>query len=313
MNRVILVTAIGGDVGHSILKCLAGQNDILFGCDMNPYPVGMDRVKSLFQSLPATNINYCSNLLENCKKYNITHVIPVSEPEIKIVSKYRELFEDKGIKLCINKDNIIQCCLDKYTTAKKLKEIGLDIPDFYLPETFEPNGKKFIVKYRKSCGSKLLKIISKKEELDTIVAKTTEPLIIQEYIDAPNNEYTVGVFSDGNEVRVITFKRKLQGGFTKFVELIDDESIKQDAIFVAKSFGLVGSFNIQLRKFNGQNYIFEINPRLSGTVHFRKLLGFEDVRWWLDLLDNKIINDYLQKYNIAIGIREMNEKFLVKE
>lgn len=313
MNRVILVTAIGGDVGHSILKCLLDKNEILIGCDMKPYPVGMDLVEKSFISLPASDENYFSHLLEQCEKYQVTHLIPVSEPEIEAISNHRELFKDRNIKVGINNDEIVQCCLDKYSTAKRLRNMGLDVPDFYKSEDFVPNGKKHIVKMRRSCGSKLLKIITTKEELDEICATTSESLIIQEFIDEPENEYTVGVFCDGNEVRIISFKRKLQGGFTKFVELSNDETIKYDAIVAAQEFGLVGSFNIQLIKSNGNNYIFEINPRLSGTVHFRHLLGFEDVLWWLDILDHEELNTYVNIYTQAIGIREMNEKFILKE
>lgn len=313
MKRTILVTAIGGDVGHSILKCLRDRYETLIGCDMKPYPVGMDLVKECFISKPAYDSKYCYHLLEQCKKYQVTHLIPVSEPEIEVMSNNRGLFVENNIKLCINSEFIIQTCLDKYFTAQRLRKIGLDVPDFYRSEDFYPNGKKHIVKLRQSCGSKLLKIITTKEELDEILENNPDPLIIQEYIDEPQNEYTVGVFSDSNEVRVIAFKRKLQSGFTKFVELCNDETIINDAIIAAKQLSLVGSFNIQLRKHDEKNYIFEINPRLSGTVHFRYLLGFKDVLWWLDLLDDIKIDEYKNKYSKAIGIREMNEKFLYLE
>lgn len=311
MNRRILVSAIGGDVGHSVLKCLSHEKDTLIGCDMIRYPAGLDLVDEFFTSLPANHSNYVSHLIENCKKYEITHFIPINEPQIEVVSNNLEVFENAKIKVVINKKEIIHYCLDKYLTAKKLKSIGLDVPVSYQEDDFEPNGNKYIVKLRKSWGKKLLKVITTREELDEIRLSTSAPIMLQEYIDEPDNEYTVGVFSDGNEVRVITFKRKLQGGFTKFAELINDETIKHDAIIAAKEFGLIGSFNIQLRKLNGKNYIFEINPRLSGTVHFRHLLGFKDALWWLDTIDQLKIGDYKNHYTRAIGVREMNEKFLL--
>lgn len=313
MNRTILVSAIGGDVGHSVLKCLLHENDTLIGCDVIQYPTGLDMVDDSFISLPANHVNYVSHLLEKCQKYKVSHFIPISEPEISVVINHLDKFENAKIKVVINKKDITHCCLDKYLTAKKLKSNGLNVPDSYLVDDFEPSGKRYIVKLRKSWGAKLLKVITTKKELDEIRVSQSAPLIIQEYIDEPDNEYTVGVFSDGNEVRVIPFKRKLQGGYTKFVELIHDETIIHDAIKAAKKFGLVGSFNIQLRKSNGINYIFEINPRLSGTVHFRHLLGFKDVIWWLDTIDQLKIDEYENTYTRAIGVREMNEKFLLVE
>ncbi|WP_045519170.1 ATP-grasp domain-containing protein [Neobacillus niacini] len=313
MNRTILVSAIGGDVGHSVLKCLLQEKDKLIGCDLYQFPVGLNVVDGFFTSLPALHSNYISHLLEHCKKYQVTHFIPISEPEIEVVSDNLEVFQKEKIKVLINQKEIIQYCLDKNLSAKKLKSIGLDVPDSWLADDFEPDGKKYIVKFIKSWGSKLLRVIATKEELEQIKKSFTQPLLIQEYIDEPDNEYTVGVFSDGEDIRVISFKRKLQGGYTKFVELINDETIKRDAMIAAKEFGLKGSFNIQLRKSNGRNYIFEINPRLSGSVHFRHLLGFKDVLWWLDSLDQFKLAEYKNPYSIAIGVRELNEKFLLVE
>lgn len=85
------------------------------------------------------------------------------------------------------------------------------------------------------------------------------------------------------------FKRKLENGYTSFVELIFGKVIKECAITIATATNLKGYINLQLRKYEDKNYIFEINPRKSGTVYFRHMLGFTDVIWWLDMLDSKAI------------------------
>ncbi|WP_303964802.1 ATP-grasp domain-containing protein [Sporosarcina ureae] len=311
MNRVILVTAIGGDVGHSILKCLTSESDVLIGCDIDSHPVGLDVVDQFFSSLPVGNEDYISQIANKCKIFNVTHLIPVSEHEIEKIIKHLDVFKRLNVKVLINTKEIVDTCLDKYLTAKRLENLGLDIPDYFTEDEFVSDGRKYMVKFRKSCGSKLLTVITTQKELNKIRSSVSEPLIIQEYIDESDQEYTVGVFSDGHEIRVIAFQRRLKGGYTKFVRLVDDSSITRDAIIAAQGLGLVGSFNIQLRKSNGKNYIFEINPRISGTVNFRHMLGFDDVRWWLDILDQKEVKPYLNEYKSAIGIREMNEKFLL--
>ena len=43
------------------------------------------------------------------------------------------------------------------------------------------------------------------------------------------------------------------------------------------------------------------------------MLGFNDVLWWLDLLDGKHTEPYTCPYRTAVGIRELNEKMLIKE
>lgn len=310
--RKILVTAISGNVSNSILKILEKTEDEIFGCDVYNYPVGMDQVKLYWTSEWAADSDYIDNLLERCRKNQITHIIPVNESEISVIDKNRERFINAGIKLLINSSEIICTFMDKALTAKRLDQIpSICVPRTFFYDDFVEDGKSYIAKYRQSCGSKFLRRITYKSELENV--KDKENLIIQEYIPDEENEYTVGVYSNGIKVETIIFKRKLQNGYTSFVELVLDDSIKKDAITIAKEIHLKGAINLQLRKYMGKNYIFEINPRISGTVGFRHQLNFNDLLWWLDLIDGKYDYNYDKKYTKAIGIRELNEKFLELE
>lgn len=312
--RRILISAIGGDVGHSILKCLQKSNDYLIGCDVIDYPVGLDLVQKYYKISHATEEDYLERVLQICKDNQITHFIPVSEPEIKKVSDNRFLFNECGIKILINSEKIIDICLDKYKTGCFLNEHNIQKMKICLAKDYIDDGNNYIVKLRKSCGSKLLKVINNSEGLDECLNMyVAEDLVIQEYIDDSDEEYTVGIFGWNNDLRIIIFRRKLQGGFTKFVELVNDPVISSVCIKIAQVLELKGSINIQLRKKNNVCYVFEINPRLSGTTNFRNQLGFTDVIWWLEAIDGKTLNQYIPKYNYAIGIREMNEKFLIME
>lgn len=309
--RNILVTAIGGDVGHSILKCLYGKNNKLYGCDIVKYPVGGDLVEQYYKIEMASNLNYINSIIEICRLNNITHIIPVSEPEIIEISKNRDVFNELGIKLLINNENVLEICLDKYNTCEFLEAHGLNNMTYSLYNEFIEDGRQYIAKLRRSCGSKLLRIFKHKLDLKDVVLKyDVDDLIIQEYIDAPDSEYTVGVFRYDEEVRVIIFNRELQNGFTKFIQLSHDKQIIKLAEDIAKYMKVTGSINIQLRKKDNTLYVFEINPRLSGTTNFRNKLGFIDVIWWLDAIDKKKIEKYNDKYETAIGVREMNEKII---
>lgn len=312
--RRILVTAIGGDVGHSVLKCLKNENFVI-GCDINQYPVGIDLVKKHYIVPMAKNSQYIESILNICDENQITHIIPVSEYEIEEISNHRDEFLTRGIKLIINTKAVLDTCLDKHKTCKFLNDNNLCKMEFYDLDSFKENGKKYIIKLRKSCGSKLLRIFESREEIQDIIEKySKDELIIQEYIDVKDSEYTVGVFrANKNDVRVIIFKRQLQSGFTKLIELVHDNQIKELAVRIAEKLDVIGSVNIQLRKRNDQIYIFEINPRLSGTTNFRNQLGFTDVLWWLDYSDEKDITIYKDEYKKAIGIREMNEKIIISE
>ena len=52
-------------------------------------------------------------------------------------------------------------------------------------------------------------------------------------------------------------------------------------VSIAKKIGLQGSINIQLKRSSRRAAIFEINPRISGTVMMRHMLRFNDLIWWI--------------------------------
>ena len=71
----ILVTAIGGQVGHGILKCLDGYDGEIFGTDINDYPAGIDRVVS-FRKVPfAIDPQFIPTIMQLCEDKGITHLM----------------------------------------------------------------------------------------------------------------------------------------------------------------------------------------------------------------------------------------------
>ena len=320
MKRRILVTAISGDVANCILKVLQNTNhDDVYGCDIYDYPAGMDRVIGWWKSDLAISPNYIPNLIHKCKKYKITHLIPVNEVEIKIISMHLQDFLQAGIKVMINAPDIINIFQDKYESMKFLNKINvgegnshINTPVTFLYDEFKEDGTPYIVKLRNSSGSKFLHKIVKKSEMDEYGMNPDE-LVFQEYIPDDDHEYTVGVYSNGKRTSSIAFRRKLKHGYTSFVEYVKEPSICREAEYIAKAINLHGYINLQLRRFEQKNYIFEINARISGSIYFQYLLGHDVINWWLDLLDGIEGYQYKCKYNKAIGIRELAEKYVVLE
>lgn len=310
--RRILVTAVSGDIANNILKILKEQGDcVLFGTDVNPIAVGMDQVEEFIRVPYAVDPTYIDIMLELCSKYNITHLIPTNEREVEIIGKNRVRFEQTGIKVMVQPENVLNICLDKYETTQFLEENGVSVPGTYISIDEFSDDKKLICKGRKSNGSRdIMSFENKAEYIDR--KYSLEDVVFQEYIEG--DEYTVGVFGHNGIYSNIQFKRQLEGGHTCIVELVNDEQLAVIADRVARAFCLEGYINIQLRECDGVFYIFEINPRISGTVAFRHELGFEDVLWWLAILDNKLEwQGYQCEYARAIGIREMCHKFLKLE
>lgn len=310
--RRILVTAVSGDIANNILKILKENGDCaLFGTDVNPIAVGMDQVEEFIRVPYAVDSSYIDAMLKLCHRLGITHLIPTNEREVEAIGNSKQVFADAGIKVLVQNKDLLDICLDKYKTACFLEDKGILVPRTYLSIDEIFDATSFVCKGRKSNGSREVKFF---ENADEYIEKkyNLDGVVFQEYIEG--DEYTVGVFGHNGIYSQIEFKRQLEDGHSCIVELVKSKRLEDISQKVAEALNLEGYINIQLREKDGQFYIFEINPRISGTVAFRHTLGFDDVIWWLDMLDGRLDwRGYECQYKEAVGIREMCHKFLKLE
>ena len=309
--RRIFITSVGGDVGNAILRVLSGEPDtFLFGCDIKDYVPDMQLMKYYIAPRYGSP-NYWPYIREILLSLQITHFIPVSEPELIIFDKYRSFFQQHHIGLVMNDSDVIHTFCSKYKTARFLVEHGISAPRTYLPEKL-PTGIAYplIVKPDTGRGSNGVHLVNSDEELQ-VALKNTPHAIVQEYIGSPEEEYTMGIFSNGQLTHHICFKRTLgYGSMSVRVSTVSSDDIDRIAQEVSHALNLKGAINVQMRKQKGKYFIFEINPRLSSTVGFRHKLGFTDVLWWLDVIDHKsIVREYRISNNI-IGLRCLNEQIV---
>ncbi|MCP4151182.1 MAG: hypothetical protein GY757_25790, partial [bacterium] len=150
--------------------------------------------------------------------------------------------------------------------------------------------------------------VKEQEELEFYL-KRNDDMILQEYIPGDENEYTTGIFSDGENTQTITFRRTLApGGFSQQVEPVDNEIIAGFLKKLTAALHFKGSLNVQFRKTVKGCVPFEINPRFSSTVYFRHYFGFKDVIWSLQMAEGKKIT-YTPGTKKQIGVRKFNEVF----
>lgn len=318
----ILVTAVGGDVACAALRCIKNskyKDVLIYGCDINTYIQGTDYIDKFFKVTPFSDEKlYITNIKSICKEYGIDYILPITEAEIAIFNGHLKYFDKENIKLIINKQEIIEVCLDKYKTAYFLKKNNIDVPDTYmLKEYYNQCQFPIILKPNKGCGGIKNLIIKNNKEFECFLNSSEinyykENYIVQKYIGTESEEYTVGVFSNGISTKTIILKRRLSAaGFSNYVETCIDPVIENIMDKIAKAFNLKGSINVQLRKDGNKYLIFEINPRISSTVAFRDKFGFKDLIWWIDLLDTGKCNIEYETKDGLIGIKTLNEKVFI--
>ena len=289
----ILVAGCGGDIGQSIAKILKSSNfiDALIGTDLNDQHAGIFLFDKCYTLPRCNHPDYLQMLNDIVLNNNIDVIIPVSEPEIRFFfeNKHRNSFH---VKVLIANDQALDAGLDKYKTSLFLKDSGLNYPETYLFNDEIKLSFPIIAKSREGSGSKNVFLLESESDL-TYARQKRQGFIFQEYLPNESDEFTCGLYRSKNgEIRHITYRRKLIGGFSGYGEVVINAEIDKLLVAIANNLVLVGSINVQLR-FNANGpCVFEINPRFSSTVRFRDLMGFKDVIWSLEDLFDEKISDY---------------------
>ena len=81
--------------------------------------------------------------------------------------------------------------------------------------------------------------------------------------------------------RILLLKRVLVGGSTGKAIVVKNLEIEKYIEKIISAWNVPGLYNIQLRLTKDVPRLFEINPRVSSTIVFRDMLGFEDFKWWV--------------------------------
>lgn len=289
----ILVTGCGGDIGQSIGKILNEYTLVnnLYGCDISDKNAAKFIFSNFFLGLACNDPKYISNLENIVKEKNIDLIIPISEPELRFLSKLKISKIGKA-DLILASAEALEVGFDKLNTANFLKKENLPFPITHSVTTIDVIDKfPVILKSRTGSGSSNVSIVRDNDSFVSI-KKSNPDFIVQEFLDGDSGEFTCGVFrSKGGIVRSIILKRELMGGFTGYGEVIENKEIEKLLHNLAAKLQLTGSINVQLRLTSKGPVVFEINPRFSSTVRFRHLFGFKDVEWSIeDRLDIPLSN-----------------------
>jgi carbamoyl-phosphate synthase large subunit len=336
----VLVTGVGGgSLGRELIKTLqhAKTNYRIIATDMARLRTGLFETSSSYITPKAGSEFYIPTILKICKKENVKVIIPGSESEIKEIVKNKQKFEDEEIEILANSLDIIQKCSDKFEMVELLEKKGFVCPKTLLcQDVLElENIEKFpvIVKPRSGSGSQNVFLAHDLEEAKFffryLKKYSIEPLI-QEYIGSYTEEYTVGVlYADGGKLKTsIAMRRMLEGSLSirqmtkdakskkKFVVstgisqgFFDDfKEVRKIGEDIAKALNINGPINIQCRKTESGIIPFEINPRFSGTIVGRTLVGYNEPDIFCRYkLFNEIPKN--EPYKIGYVLRDLNEKF----
>ena len=309
----VIVTGVGGGGnGEQIVKALrlAETPYEIVGTDMSDRSSGLMAVDHSYVVPPAAHAEYIPTLLKLARRHAVRVLFPGSDPELEVLSQARARLTDAGLLLPLNPAEVIDLCMDKVRTAETLTRLGFHVPAFrhirrvedaltfpHLPAVLKPSVG----------GGGSINVFLVQDEMELAggarqLLAVCEQVTVQAYVGSPDAEYTVGVLHDldGHLLNSIAVRRDLRSALSRRIA-VPNRTAKSDlgptlVISSGISQGDVGEFpevtrpcervaaalkargpiNIQCRLVGSDVFVFEINPRFSGTTSLRAMMGYNE-------------------------------------
>lgn len=262
---------------------------------------------------------YVKSLIGLCIKKDIKIIIPIIDPEIPILSKYKKEFSRRGIYVLVSNQKVINICNDKHKMNIFLKKNGFDTIITYLDiNAFKKDlyARKIhfpvFLKKRKGSGSEKAQRIDNMKKLEAFFEKD---MVIQEYVDG--TEFGVDIFNDaeGNPIRIaVKEKLAMHSGETDKAITRYDEQITRIAIRLGDKLGHIGPLDCDILKKDNKIYIIDLNPRFGGGYPATHLAGLNLLKLVVQIYLNKSIkpnyHDYLENVIVMkdIGLKIVRAK-----
>jgi len=323
MNIIkIGITGTGSLIGQAIIKSLNNSDlkdkiDII-GFDYFEETVGgfWSNKNYILPDILKPNIekNWIETVTNIIDKEQIEVLFIGLDFELLLFAKYKEKIEKQtNCKIVVSNEKLLNIGNDKYFTYQFLKEHNINYPETYLVSDVNKDKIEYpcIIKPRVGARSKGVYIVKNKEDLEQKIQIVNEP-VIQELIGTDDTEYTCGILCfDGKIIDTIALKRSLKEGNTFIAEYKKDfpQVIYEYIEKIANELKPFGPCNLQLRLGKDEKpFLFEINPRFSGTTYFRHLFGFKEVEYTVKHLLNMETSPFKMKEGKAF--RYFDEKLL---
>jgi len=295
----VLVTALGSFSAEAVIKSI--KKDLfctVIGTDINPgeWLANSKLVDKIYWTpLATTGDLYIKRILKICQEESIEFIIPLTDPEVDVLSESYSLFIKNNITICLSAPSVIRKCRDKYLVYDLFKDDAqVNIVPTFEFEKFTLKGIEFpfIAKPKKGRSSEGFFKINNYAEFDH-VSKTVmqEEYIIQPFLEG--SIYTVDFVQNllFNKAQVIARKELIRNfnGAGITVEIINDKELEKTSIHIGKILRINGCVNFEFINFNNKFYLMDINPRFSAGIAFSIIAGYDVVQNHLNCFSGKSI------------------------
>jgi len=286
-------------VAHCIDRIRANEDQrkfIIYGSHPNKDALYLQHCDAAFLEPDIYGDDYIEFCLDFCRKHSIDMFIP--RKENVLISKKLRLFEEIGVKVLVCPDSDIMEVLNNKAAAYLALSDIFTIPDYYVVnngadfkkayEKLKRNGHTVCFKPVIGEGAQGFRVIN--DEMETVnqlfhegggnrisfsyaseilgQQETFPDLMVLEYLEG--QEYSIDCLASSDKMYAAIPRRKGEG---RVREIVEHKELIELANNFHERFSIPYVFNIQVKYNHGVPKLLEINPRMSGGVHFSCLSG----------------------------------------
>jgi len=291
----LLLTSVGGLVSPGIIQDLRSMPEAgkIVGINASTDAIGFHFVDKAFVVPNGDTKEYIPQVTEIIEREGIGVVIPCSDEEVLSFSRYRTMFAEKGVKILCSSPEVTETALDKAQMLFFLKNKGLPVPKFYLPEDRQDifdaakqlgySSRPVVVKPRRARGGRGFRFLCRDVDVlftrgntamklewyaESIRDDEVHKILLMEYLSG--DDYSVDALASSGKPLAIVPRKRIRSilGPSQLGEVDLNGKVLAMVEQVIEAFGFDSNVNIQLR-FREKDQIplvYEINPRVSGTI-----------------------------------------------
>lgn len=277
MNKTVLVTGIGGNVGQGILRNIQSYKYeiTLIGTNTEAVSGGNHLCDKSYTVPFSSSSDYVSTMEQICKKESVDLIIPSTDFETYFLAASA----DRLPPVAGSDSKIAKIFLNKYQTWLEFNKSSIPFANTSLPSQYNNEFGEIILKPAEGRGSRDIHINPSNPK------DYSDDYIIQKLYRGQEITTAFYVTKKGALLGHITFIRSLLNGATNICEVTFDfdKNIKAIIEKIITKYKIVGSCNIQaIVDYENNIWPFELNCRISGTNSIRGQFGFEDIKYTID-------------------------------
>lgn len=262
-----------------------GKDGQVWGADSSPFAAGFAYCDRCVQITKVRNSEYADSLMRVCTENRIDLIVPLIDPELEVLCKYRDRFTEKGITVLVSPPETVELSYDKYLTVQFARRHGLACPVTVLSvEEALANLDEgtlqwpLAVKPRKGSASADIFCCSNEAQLRSAFAFCTDP-IIQQWIKGDEFGYDLFGGPDFAPVSVYCKKKlSMRAGETDKAVSTDNPVLIDFGARLLKSLPLFGPADVDVIVDKDGPKLLEINPRFGGGYPCSHLAGADFCR-----------------------------------